>query len=200
MIGFATAFGLISISVIFIGLKFFKEQGFFNILRIILVSTFIAALIPMINYWAVQSWQTKPQRFSNLTNYPELNKLYDEWKNESKQIDGWLNTGNYKNVSQRESDTRQKYEDELKKHEQNHDKAFFTISSIIGTSAILIGVALQTIVLTPAYVVGGIVCLSMGYYKYWDRIAAGARFFSFLILLILVIGLGYKFSKKEDLF
>lgn len=212
MIEFAIVACLVVITSIFIALNYFEEEKAFKILKLILIIISIASLIPMINYWLTQAWCPSPT-IENTTYYPSLQEKYKDWKKKeetTKRYSSFLNSkkksstfrmssdSKLKELKQEQQEAWREFENEQEKYKPKYDKTFFSISSTVGTISIIIGVFLGTIMLAPGYIVGGIVCLSLGYYQYWDRIAAGMRFTSLLILLLLAIFLGFKFSRKDS--
>jgi ABC-type multidrug transport system fused ATPase/permease subunit len=75
-------------------------------------------------------------------------------------------------------------------------RAMFWIGYPIGMTALVVGLLLRSVAVGTGLAFGGLCALSAGCYSYWDDMGDALRFFSLLIVLAILVGIGLlKFGK-----
>lgn len=87
----------------------------------------------------------------------------------------------------------QKYQSEQKIYE----KYYFYIATVVGIVTIIAGVLTPMPFLGMGFILGGIVCLAHGYFRYWDEMHDLVKFISLLLALILLIISSYRFVRNK---
>ena len=87
---------------------------------------------------------------------------------------------------------------EVNEEQRRFYGAMFWVSFPIGLAALLIGLFLGTLPVGTSLAFGGLCTLTAGCYSFWDDMGDTLRFFSLLIVLIILIVVGLaKFSRPK---
>lgn len=86
---------------------------------------------------------------------------------------------------------------EYKSEQKIYEKYYFYIAVVVGIVAIIAGVITPMPFLGMGFILGGVVCLVNGYFRYWDEMNDLIKFISLLLALILLIISSYRFVRNK---
>ncbi len=135
----------------------------------------VAVLLPMMVYWGVRIIMQEPM----YPPYPREDKMTVKEQKEKRE----------------EHDKKVQEYIELR---AKFDRFYFYTAAPIGLAALVAGALSRVPFLGVGLVLGGTACLTHGYWAYWNRLDALAKFISLLLALLLIIGLGYRIAAREQ--
>ena len=86
---------------------------------------------------------------------------------------------------------------QYKVEKKSFEKYYFYIAAIIGIVFLIAGVLTPLPFLGMGFILGGIFCLVIGYFRYWDELSDLLKFISLLLAFILLIFSSFKFVKNK---
>ena len=75
------------------------------------------------------------------------------------------------------------------------DKYHFYITTGVGIAAVALGIIVNPPFLGMGLILGGVSCLVMGYFNYWDKLNDVIKFISLLLALLILIFSSFKFVR-----
>lgn len=99
-----------------------------------------------------------------------------------------------KKISKKEFEAQ---EEEYDTRRKAYEQYLFYISTISGVAAIAAGAMVAVPFLGMGLILGGVICLSLGYWDYWHHLDDTFKFISLILALIILIGAGYRVMRKK---
>jgi hypothetical protein len=92
----------------------------------------------------------------------------------------------------RSRDAAEKITKQIEQEKRLFYRAMFWVGFPIGLTALVAGLLLRPVAVATGLAFGGVGTLSAGCYSYWDDMGDALRFFSLLIVLIVLIVIGLR--------
>jgi hypothetical protein len=137
----------------------------------------IAFILPLLVYYGVNALHPGPEYASYNIDYNRYHNASDAEKTK---------------LDKEEKELRSTY-DELATEQA---RLLFYVAVPVGILAILIGYFLKAPGIAPGLIGGGLFSTVLGYCSYWEYLPDLFRFFSLLVVFILLLILGLKATKK----
>jgi hypothetical protein len=85
----------------------------------------------------------------------------------------------------------------IEEEQRLYYRAMFWIGFPIGLTTLVVGLFLRSVAVGTGLAFGGLCTLTAGCYSYWDDMGDALRFFSLLIVLVILMAVGLlKFGKS----
>ncbi len=76
-------------------------------------------------------------------------------------------------------------------------KYYFYVTTVVGIAAIAAGIVSPLPFLGMGFILGGVFCITAGYFRYWDELNDLIKFISLLIALVLLVVSSFKFIRVD---
>ncbi|MCL4361611.1 hypothetical protein M1446_04640 [Candidatus Dependentiae bacterium] len=76
-----------------------------------------------------------------------------------------------------------------------YEKSLFYLSLLAGLAAFFYGTATKIVPLSIGFILGGLYCIFMAHYTYWERFNDLIKFLSILIIFFILVFLAYRYSQ-----
>lgn len=180
--------------------SYFKRQVFLGLIIGIIIPIFVyrasvliapkPILSDMVEYEQIQKLQKKIEKLNLQTNFL---KVLAKDENAKKQLEDLKAEKKY--LKKELLAKGEEISNKINATQAWYEKSLFYLSLLAGLAAFFYGTATKIIPLSIGFVLGGLYCLFMAHYTYWEKFNDLIKFLSVLVIFFILIFFAYKYSQ-----